>query len=104
MSKSARAKALDIPTKVKKRVWERDGQQCILCGNHEAMPNAHAIPRAQGGLGIEENVVTLCIRCHDALDHSTARKTLYAKVVAYLRGKYPDWDGIEKTYSKWRRA
>lgn len=32
-----------------------------MCGSSYAMPNAHYIARAQGGLGIEENIVTLCL-------------------------------------------
>lgn len=104
MGKSKRAKAVDIPQKVKKAVWKRDGRRCVLCGNPEAMPNAHVIPRSQGGLGIEENVVTLCMRCHDALDHTMARKILHARLVSYLRGIYPGWDGIEKVYRKWGNA
>ena len=57
-----RTKALDIPEKVKRRVWERDGHQCVLCGSIYAMPNAHYISRAQGGLGIEENAVIILPR------------------------------------------
>ena len=58
--KSRRSKATDIPQKVKQAVWERDGGRCVICGNtHNVMPNAHFISRANGGLGIEENVVHL---------------------------------------------
>ena len=57
-----RTKLLDISKAVKDKVWERDGHRCILCESIFAMPNAHYISRAQGGLGIPENVVTLCIR------------------------------------------
>ena len=50
---SKRSKACDISPKVKKKVWERDNHCCIICGSPYAMPNAHYISRAQGGLGIE---------------------------------------------------
>lgn len=42
-----RTKTLDISKKVKDRVWERDGGRCVLCGNPQAMPNAHYIPAAR---------------------------------------------------------
>ena len=64
-----RTKLLDISKAVKDKVWERDGHRCILCESIFAMPNAHYISRAQGGLGIPENVVTLCYVCHDQYDN-----------------------------------
>ena len=38
--KSTRSKACDIPTRVKRAVWERDNFCCIYCGSTRAMPNA----------------------------------------------------------------
>ncbi len=71
--KSRRSKACDIPQSVKKKVWERDEERCVVCGNHQAMPNAHYISRAHGGLGIEQNIVTLCQTCHHEYDNSSMR-------------------------------
>lgn len=99
--KSARTKALDITQKVKKRVWERDGHCCIFCGSPYAMPNAHYIPRSQGGLGIEQNVVTACVQCHDALDHTAARKEMLEQAEEYLKNQYPDWDKHDLTFWKY---
>lgn len=65
-----RTKALAIPPKVKAQVWDRDLHRCVLCGSPYAFPDAHYISRAQGGLGIPENVVTLCRPCHDRYDNS----------------------------------
>ena len=62
---SKRSKACDISMEVKKKVWERDEHKCVICHNPYAKPNAHYIARSQGGLGIEENIVTLCLRCHN---------------------------------------
>lgn len=100
MAKSKRARALDISPKVKKAVWERDGERCIFCGDHRAMPNAHIVPRSQGGLGIEKNVVTACIGCHYDMDHTDKRKEMLQKGKDYLRGIYPDWSEEEVTYKK----
>ena len=65
---SKRAKACAIPNAVKERVWERDHHCCVYCKSIYASPEAHYIPRSRGGLGIEENVLTLCRLCHDAFD------------------------------------
>ena len=97
-----RTKALDIPKKVKKIVWERDKGRCILCGSPSAAPNAHYIPRSQSGLGIPENVVTLCLKCHMEYDNSGLRNTLKQQIKAYLTEQYPDWSEENLTYKKWR--
>ena len=97
--KSKRAKALDISQAVKAAVYERDGGRCVLCGRPGA-PNAHFIPRSQGGLGIEENVVTLCIECHNRYDNGAFRAQTEAELEAYLRGLYPDWSREKLYYRK----
>lgn len=99
--KSKRSKACDIPQSVKQQVWERDGERCIICGSPTAMPNAHYISRAHGGLGIEQNIVTLCHKCHHAYDN-TSQRTLYREAIkAYLRGIYgAEWNEEKLTYKK----
>lgn len=94
-----RTKALDIPPRVKKIVYSRDGGLCVLCGSPGA-PNAHYISRGQSGLGIEQNVVTLCQTCHMAYDQSFQREILKNEIADYLRSKYPGWDDIRLTYQK----
>ena len=96
-----RTKALSISRKVKDRVWERDGHRCVLCGSPYANPEAHFISRAQGGLGVEENIVTLCRSCHDAYDNSHHRPYIRQKLKSYLMGIYPDWDEEKLIYRKW---
>jgi 5-methylcytosine-specific restriction endonuclease McrA len=98
--KSRRAKACDISKKVKDRVWERDGGRCIICGNHQAMPNSHFIRRSQGGLGIEENIVTMCHLCHSMYDQGSDRRTIEAYTEKYLRSHYSDWDRSKLIYKK----
>lgn len=99
--KSKRAKACDISKKVKDIVWKRDGGKCIVCGNHEAMPNSHFIRRSQGGLGIEENIVTMCRMCHQMYDQGVDRKALEAYTEKYLKQLYPGWDREKLVYKKW---
>ncbi len=97
--KSKRSRACDITRAVKDAVWERDGGRCIICGTANAMPNSHYIKRSQGGLGIEENVTTMCIRCHDDYD-GKKRAELKPYVRAYLMSKYPEWDEKKLIYQK----
>jgi 5-methylcytosine-specific restriction endonuclease McrA len=93
-----RTKALQISPDVKRRVWERDGR-CILC-HRPGSPDAHYIPRSQGGLGIEKNIVTLCQSCHMAYDQGFARRELGIEIRAYLMKCYPDWDEADLVYRK----
>lgn len=95
-------KACSITPEVKREVWERDGGRCILCGASHAAPNAHYISRAHGGLGVPENIVTLCQECHDRYDNSGARKALRERIKGYLAGQYPGWEEENLVYSKWR--
>lgn len=100
---SKRSKACDIPMSVKKKVWERDHHHCIYCGSPYAMPNAHFLSRAHSGLGIEENVVTLCQKCHHNYDNGKSKEVKEAikhKIEAHLRANYEDWDNYTLTYKK----
>jgi len=92
-----RTQALSIPPTVKRAVYERDGGCCILCGRR-GNPEAHYIPRSQGGLGIEENIVTLCRDCHRRLDATTERPKILALVAAYLDEIYPNYPDEKRRY------
>ena len=91
--KSKRSKACDISQKTKRIVWERDHERCIFCGSHQAMPNAHVLPRSKGGLGVPENIVTACWQCHEAMDHSSQRERMLKQANHYLDEIY----GKERT-------
>lgn len=98
------AKACDISQEVKARVWERDSGCCIICGSPIAAPNAHYIRRSQGGLGIEQNIVTLCMDCHNEFDNGSGQYSQAIKkaVRDYLQGQYDDWSEKDLIYDKWR--
>lgn len=100
MYKSKRSKACDISAKTKQKVWKRDKQKCVICGSHNAMPNAHYISRAKGGLGIEQNIVTLCMDCHYAMDMTSERQLYLKKIGEYLKVKYPNFKDAERIYRK----
>lgn len=94
---------------VKKKVFERDNGCCVICGNnYNVMPNAHYIPRSKGGLGIEENIVTLCTeltpnKCHRKYDFGTKeqQEKIHDSIKNYLQSKYEDWDEDKLVYKKW---
>lgn len=97
---SKRTKALAIPREVKDRVWERDGECCVYCGSPLAAPVAHYIARSHGGLGIEENILTLCDACHRRYDQSAGRRSMREYFREYLQSKYPEWDEDKLIYRR----
>lgn len=99
MLKSKRSRACDIPPKVKKAVWIRDNGRCVFCGRL-GNPNAHYVSRAKGGLGVEQNILTLCNDCHRRYDQTTDRKALKEFFTAYLKSQYVDWDENKLYYKK----
>jgi len=101
--KSQRTKACDIPKKVKDAVWERDEGRCVNCHSTYAFPNAHYISRARNGLGIEQNIVTLCMKCHHNFDHMPfdVSEPIRLKIKDYLMGYYDDWNEENLIYKKW---
>lgn len=97
-----RTKATNIPPIVKVKVYERDEGKCLICGRVVSIENAccHFISRARLGLGIEENILTLCHECHRRFDGAD-RKKFEPLIREYLKSKYPDWDEKKLIYSKW---
>ena len=94
-----RTKALTISRETKRRVYERDNGLCVLCGR-PGNPEAHYISRAHSGLGIEQNIVTLCRECHNRYDQTIERQAIRAVLADYLRSQYPDWDESKLIYRK----
>lgn len=102
---SKRAKACAISHAVKKRVYERDEEKCIFCDNANGigLPEAHYIPRSQGGLGIEENIFTACRICHDIYDQGSdpeEHEIMKEIIEDNFRKHYPNWDEVELVYKK----
>lgn len=107
--KTKRSKSTDISMAVKKKVFERDKGRCVVCGNtYNVMPNAHYIPRSKGGLGIEQNIVTLCTmmttnKCHHRYDNGSKpeHEFIKTKIKRYLMSKYDDWNEDNLVYKKY---
>jgi 5-methylcytosine-specific restriction endonuclease McrA len=71
----ARKQACDITPKVREIVKARDGHKCVYCGTTYSLQLAHIfINRSHSGLGVEQNLTTLCIACHMSLDNGREEK------------------------------
>ncbi len=97
MHKMTRATA--IPKAVKESVYRRDHGLCVICGN-PGLPNAHVVRRSRGGMGIEQNIVTLCPRCHREFDEGQNRSAYEDRILCYLKAHYPDWNREDLIYKK----
>jgi 5-methylcytosine-specific restriction endonuclease McrA len=47
------------------KIRARDGQACRLCRSTNSLQVHHLIPVSRGGLTINSNLMTLCIKCHE---------------------------------------
>ena len=95
-------KATEIPMKVKKVVWERDGYACIYCGKYVDVyyANSHYIKRSHLGKGIEQNVVTACPTCHDKYDFKDFNGEMKNYTREYLSRLYDEWNEDDLVYRK----
>lgn len=94
-----RTRACSITAAVKKRVEERDGHRCIFCGK-PGRGEAHVIPRSHGGLGVEQNLITVCRACHFNLDDTVSRPFYLELAKEHLKVFYPDWSADSVIYKK----
>lgn len=100
---SKRSKACEISQTTKEKVWKRDNERCIFCGKWvpKTFANAHFIKRSQGGLGIEQNVVTLCLDCHYQEDHGLNTEQYEKYIEKYLKRIYgSEWNREKLIYKK----
>lgn len=98
-------KATEIPKEVKLKVWERDKHRCIFCGKEVPwnLANSHYIKRSQLGLGIEQNVMTNCERCHALYDDSLYREEMKEKAKKHFMILYSDWDEKNLIFNKFNK-
>lgn len=104
-----RTDALAISKAVKEAVAKRDSVEgwpcCIICGRPAPTSNplayscAHYISRAQGGMGIEKNILTLCPCCHREYD-GEKRQELRPILTRHLKDHYENWTESDLLYRK----
>ena len=51
-------------SKIRNSVLERDNYKCVECGSNKNLNVHHNIHRSDGGSNSEDNLVTLCGKCH----------------------------------------
>ena len=95
-------KATEIPKSVKLAVWERDNHKCIFCHKHVPynLANSHFIKRSHNGLGIEQNIFTACVECHQKFDDSIKRENMKIIAFSHLRKFYKNLKESDLVYKK----
>lgn len=68
-------------TKLRFAVMERDGWECRWCGKRRDLTVHHIDARGAGGGDVEENLITLCARCHEWIQRR------WRRFVEYLKGE-----------------
>jgi hypothetical protein len=87
-----RRKENQVRVEEKKEILDRDGYECVRCGETEEgkLRIHHIVPVSQGGSGDEDNLATLCKACHDeAHGQSNTGTVVYGDkdgFQAWLRG------------------
>lgn len=97
---SKKSRACDISPAVRKEVLERDDCRCIVCGIKHNLQIAHYVSRARNGLGIPENLVTLCYKHHYLYDNGKFHTEIKKCIEDYLKTQYPEWDEAKLIYRK----
>lgn len=60
--------------KFKKRILDRDNNQCVLCTERDQLTLQHIRPHSKGGETSFRNLVTLCASCNQELGSETYRE------------------------------
>lgn len=114
--KSKQARAREFSPAQRKKIKNRDRDQCIFCMMGYQMnveeysfemqikSIMHFIPRSQGGLGIEQNGAIGCHYHHHMFDNGTQgnRGEMKELFKEYLKRFYKDWNEEALVYNKWR--
>lgn len=58
----------------RRRILDRDGHQCVICGSAGPLEVDHIVPVALGGSNDDSNKRTLCKPCHKAHGATGRRK------------------------------
>lgn len=64
IEKSQPKKRETISTRIKDKVWNRDGGKCVICDSNENLEFDHIIPVSKGGANTYRNLQLLCEPCN----------------------------------------
>lgn len=53
-----------IPDSLRRKIYRRDGYQCVRCGSTDHLSLDHIWPWSLGGKDLEQNLQTLCRSCN----------------------------------------
>ena len=98
-------KETEISKNVKMTVWKRDNHRCIFCQKEVSWEyaNSQYIKRSKLGMGIPENLMTNCERCHNLFEESIYREKMKEFAKNYLMSKYDYWNEEMLVYKKYTR-
>lgn len=90
--------------KVQEEILERDGHRCYVCESDcEKLEIHHILKRRLGGSNNPENLITLCVKCHRAIETNSeehALRVCYKKAKQVINGyKDPGLTNVEKINS-----
>jgi 5-methylcytosine-specific restriction endonuclease McrA len=60
-----------------RRVLERDGWRCQVCGSMQHLQVHHLKLRSRSGADEEQNLITLCAECHERTHRYNGRLKTY---------------------------
>lgn len=64
MREAIREEAMKLNDSIKRKVFERDGRYCAVCGCSEKLCIDHIIPVSRGGFTVLDNLQVLCEKCN----------------------------------------
>jgi len=71
---------------VSSRIRKRDGYKCAICGSKEKLEVHHIVPLSRGGASREDNLITLCQKCHSKCHSSLGCLLVFAIMVVFIVG------------------
>ena len=102
----------NVSKETRRAVYARDYFRCVLCDSPRGLQIHHVIKRSQGGSNRPDNLITLCMWCHNAI-HGTRwpdmpdwmnREELEQAAIEYVADYYAgSWWPWEKTYQAMRK-
>ena len=86
----------EIPASVSRAVFDRDNNQCVVCGTHRGLQLHHWREfRSACGADTEDNLVTVCWHCHRAATEHEIEielvRTAEGRLVAFIKGRVRRW-------------